>query len=91
LKLLIGKQKGKAVEYGVKMLEIPQKFRMDYLIKVDKVSLKTIDRLTRILVNFHSSTRTNPRIKSFGTTLIKKKIDEMLHISWIKSIKYIKD
>ena len=66
--------KGKPIEYGVKMLEIPQKFRMDYLIKVDKVSLKTIDRLTRILVNFHSSTRTNPRIKSFGMpTLIKKR------------------
>ncbi|MGA9154153.1 MAG: hypothetical protein WBZ36_26520 [Candidatus Nitrosopolaris sp.] len=69
--------KGKPIEYGVKMLEIPQKFRMDYLIRVDKVSLKTIDRLTRIFVNFHSSTRTNSRIKSFGMpTLIKKKIDE---------------
>ena len=47
---------GKPLEYRVKMLEIPQTFRMDYLIKADKVSLKTFDRLTRILVKFHSST-----------------------------------
>ena len=50
---------------------------MDYLIKVDKVSLKTIDRLTRILVKFHSSTRTNAMIKNFGLpSFIKKKVDE---------------
>jgi hypothetical protein len=34
---------GKPLEYAVKMLEIPQKFRMDYLIKVDKVSLKSLN------------------------------------------------
>ena len=49
---------------------------MDYLVKADKVSLKAIDRLTRILVKFHSSTRTNAR-KEFGMpNSIKKKIDE---------------
>jgi aminoglycoside phosphotransferase family enzyme len=59
------------------MLEIPQKFRMDYLIKANKLSLKTIVRLTRILVKFHSSTRTNARIKSYGLpNFLKKKIDE---------------
>src|SRR5215831_19877713 len=69
--------KGKPLEYGVKMLEIPQKFRMDYLIKADKLSLKTIDGLTKILVKFHSSTRTNARIKNYGLpNFLKKKIDE---------------
>jgi aminoglycoside phosphotransferase family enzyme len=77
IKIVDLQTKGKPLEYGVKMLEIPQKFRMDYLIKVDKVSLKTIDRLTRILVKFHSSTRTNAMIKNFGLPgFIKKKIDE---------------
>jgi aminoglycoside phosphotransferase family enzyme len=55
----------------------PQKFRMDHLIKADKLSLKTIDRLTRILVKFHSSTRTNAMIKNYGLpNFLKKKIDE---------------
>ena len=77
IKIVDLQTKGKPLEYGVKMLEIPQKCRMDYLIKADKLSLKTIDGLTRILVKFHSSTRTNARIKSFGMpSLIKKKIDE---------------
>jgi aminoglycoside phosphotransferase family enzyme len=59
------------------MLEIPQKFRMDYLIKANKLSLKAIDRLTRTLVKFHSSTRTNAMIKSYGLpNFLKKKIDE---------------
>jgi aminoglycoside phosphotransferase family enzyme len=58
IKIVDLQTRGKPLEYAVKMLEIPQKFRMDYLIKLDKVSLKTIDRLTRIVVKFHSSTRT---------------------------------
>jgi aminoglycoside phosphotransferase family enzyme len=50
---------------------------MDYLIKADKLSSKTIDGLTRILVNFHSSTRTNTRIKRYGLpNFLKRKIDE---------------
>ena len=77
IKIVDLQTKGKPLEYGVKMLEIPQKFRMDYLIKADKLSLKTIDGLTRILVKFHSSTRTNARIKSYGLpNFLKKKIDE---------------
>ncbi len=77
IKIVDLQTKGKPLEYAVKMLEIPQKFRMDYLIKVGKVSLKTIDRLTRILVKFHSSTRTNAIIRNFGLpSFMKKKIDE---------------
>jgi aminoglycoside phosphotransferase family enzyme len=77
IKIVDLQTKGKPLEYGVKMLEIPQKFRMDYLIKADKVSLKTIDRLIRILVKFHSSTRTNTTINSYGLpNFQKKKIDE---------------
>jgi uncharacterized protein len=69
--------KGTALEYAVKMLEFPQKFRMDNLISADKVGLKTINRLTEILVKFHLSTPTNTRIKIYGNPkFMKKKIDE---------------
>lgn len=69
--------KGKPLEYAVKMLQLPQKFRMDKLVTSDRVSLKTIDRLTEILVRFHCSTNTNSRIKRYGQPeFIKKKVDE---------------
>ncbi len=57
--------KGKALEYAVKMREIPQEYRMDDLIKADKVSLKTIEKLARISVKFHSSARTSPKITNY--------------------------
>ncbi len=69
--------KGTAIEYAVKMKEFPQKFRMDNLISTGKVSLKTINKLTEILVKFHLSTPTNARIKIYGDPkFMKKKIDE---------------
>jgi hypothetical protein len=71
------KNKGKPLEYAVKMLQLPQKFRMDNLVTADRVSLKTIDRLTETLVKFHCSTNTNSRIKRYGQPeFIKKKVDE---------------
>lgn len=56
IKLTSLQYKGKPLEYAVKMLEIPQESRMDNLITSGKISLYTINRLTRILVKFHLST-----------------------------------
>jgi aminoglycoside phosphotransferase family enzyme len=58
--------KGKAIEYAVKMKEIPQRFRMDNLVAANKVSLRTIQKLAHILVKFHRATPTNTTIKHFG-------------------------
>lgn len=77
IKLTNLQYKGKPLEYGVRMFEIPQESRMDNLLTAGKISLNTIDRLTRILVKFHLSTITNNKIKSYGQPrFIKKKIDE---------------
>lgn len=66
-----------ALEYAVKMRELPQQYRMDNLVMLGKVSLKTIKRLTDILVKFHCTTRTNAQIKSFGKPkFMKMKIVE---------------
>jgi hypothetical protein len=59
--------KGKALEYAVKMLEIPQEHRMDNLLRAGKVNSDTIRSLTRKLANFHSNAKTNTRITSFGS------------------------
>jgi aminoglycoside phosphotransferase family enzyme len=77
IKLVDLKSKGKALEYAVKMLEIPQKFRMDNLLQEGKINSDTIDKLTSILVEFHCSTPTNRKIKSFGRPeFMKRKVDE---------------
>lgn len=71
------RKKGRALEYAVKMHEIPQKYRMDLLLNQNKVNKKTINGLVAILTNFHQATNTNPQIKKFGTPkFLLKKIDE---------------
>jgi aminoglycoside phosphotransferase family enzyme len=77
LKIVELKSKSKALEYAVKMLEIPQKFRMDNLLYEDKVTSDTIKKLTSILVQFHTSTPTNRRIRNFGRPeFMKRKVEE---------------
>ena len=68
---------GKTLEYAVKMMEIPQKYLMAGLVDAKKVNLKTIDKLTTILVNFHHRTPTGVKIKKFGQPrYILKKVQE---------------
>lgn len=77
IKVVDLKSKGKALEYAVKMLEIPQNLRMDNLLQEGKVNSDIIDKLTSILVEFHRLTPTNMRIKSFGRPkFMKRKVDE---------------
>jgi aminoglycoside phosphotransferase family enzyme len=77
IKVVDLRTRGKALEYAVKMLEIPQKFRMDNLLQEGKVNSDTIDKLTSILVKFHHSTPTNRKIKSFGRPeFMNRKVDE---------------
>jgi aminoglycoside phosphotransferase family enzyme len=65
------------LEYAVKMIEMPQKFRMDNLICKNSIGTKTITRLANALVKFHHSTSTNARIMRFGQPkLLKMKILE---------------
>jgi aminoglycoside phosphotransferase family enzyme len=77
MKIINIEQKGRALEYAVKMLEIPQKFRMDNLLAAGKVNLKTIESLTKTLVQFHRCTPTNAKIRNFGyPEFMEKKIHE---------------
>lgn len=70
-------QKGKPLDYAVKMREIPQKYRMDNLLNQNKVTHKTIDKLVAILVKFHKKTPTSSKIEKFGCpNFILKKINE---------------
>jgi aminoglycoside phosphotransferase family enzyme len=77
IKIAVLKDRRHALEYAVKMREIPQEYRMDNLVMLGKVSLETIKRLINILVKFHCTTLTNAQIKNFGKPkFMKMKIVE---------------
>lgn len=57
---------GRAIDYAVKMIEIPQEFRMDKLLLENKIDFHTITKLAEILAKFHKSTCTNNRVLQFG-------------------------
>jgi aminoglycoside phosphotransferase family enzyme len=43
----------KALEYAVKMLEIPQEYRMDRLLRTNNVTRRRMRSLAILLVRFH--------------------------------------
>lgn len=77
LKIVDLSHKGQALEYAVKMQEMPQKYRLDKLVATNKVSLKTVDKLTDILVDFHKRTPTSSKINKYGQPkFLLKKVQE---------------
>jgi uncharacterized protein len=71
------KEAGEPLEFAVKMLEMPQKFRMDNLVDHNKVNYGTLDMLIDRLVKFHNLARTNATIIDFGKPrIMKSKIRE---------------
>lgn len=68
---------GRPIEYAVKMIEIPQRFRMDNLLREGKIDMKTVESITKLLIKFHNSATTSENISRFGRPIfIKKKINE---------------
>ncbi len=68
---------GRAIEYAVKMAEIPQEFRMDKLIFEKKIDSQIMLKLAGIIVRFHKSTPTSGQVLRFGQpTNMKLKIYE---------------
>jgi aminoglycoside phosphotransferase family enzyme len=58
---------GETVEYAVKMKRIPQERMMSKLLEANKVDDKLIDRIAKIIADFHSKAETNRRISEFGS------------------------
>ena len=68
---------GTPLEFAVKMLEIPQKFRMDNLVKLHKADSGTLDTLVATLAKFHNLSRTSTIIMYYGKPrIIRSKIKE---------------
>jgi len=66
------KGEGEAVEYAVKMKRMPQERMMNKLLEENKVDDKLVDRIAKIIADFHSKAETNRRISEFGSLAIIK-------------------
>jgi aminoglycoside phosphotransferase family enzyme len=58
---------GETVEYAVKMKRIPEEKIMSRLLEEGKVDRKLIDRMAKIIAEFHLKAKTNKRISEFGS------------------------
>jgi aminoglycoside phosphotransferase family enzyme len=64
------KGEGETVEYAVKMKRMPQERMMSRLLEENKVDDRLIDRIAKIIAEFHSKAETNRRISEFGSLAI---------------------
>jgi len=61
---------GETVEYAVKMKRMPQEKMMTKLLEENKVDDRLVDRIAKIIADFHSKAETNSRISEFGSLAI---------------------
>jgi len=65
------KGEGETIEYAVKMKRMPQESMMSRLLEENKVDSKLIDRIAKIIAEFHSKAETNRRISELGSLSIE--------------------
>jgi aminoglycoside phosphotransferase family enzyme len=69
--------KGEAVEYAVKMKQIPEELLMDKLLEKNKVTSEMIEAISERLVHFYFNAETSDDIKSFAKPgRVKQDTDE---------------
>ena len=61
------KGEGETVEYAVKMKRIPQERMMSRLLEENKVDAELVDKLAKIVADFHLKAETNSRTREFGS------------------------
>jgi aminoglycoside phosphotransferase family enzyme len=77
------KGEGEAVEYAVKMKRMPQEKMMSKLLEENKVSCRLVDRIAKIIADFHSKAETNRRISEFGSlAIIETNWEENFEQTW---------
>jgi len=69
--------KGRAIEYAVKMRQLPQHRMMDALLVQNQVTSEMVTRVADKLADFHQKAETNSRIAAFGKLdIIRQNTDE---------------
>jgi len=58
--------RGRVVEYAVKMLQLPQELIMSKMLESGRVNVKDIEKLAKIIAQFHKKAKTTPKINHYG-------------------------
>jgi hypothetical protein len=75
--LLCIEGEGKAIEYAVKMRQLPQHRMMDVLLRGNQVTSEMVTRVAEKLAHFHQKAETNSKIAAFGKLdVIRQNTDE---------------
>ncbi len=70
-------ERGKAIEYAVKMKQLPQDRMMDVLLPRGQATLEMVAGVAEKLVGFHQKAETNQKIAAFGRLdVIRQNTDE---------------
>ena len=77
---------GKAIEYAVKMKQLPQDRMMDVLLPRGQVTPEMVARVAEKLVGFHQKADTNQKIAAFGRLDV---IRQNTHENFAQTEKYI--
>jgi aminoglycoside phosphotransferase family enzyme len=64
------KGEGETVEYAVKMKRMPQEKMMSELLEKNQVDDGLVDRIAKIIAEFHSKAENNRRISKFGSLAV---------------------
>jgi aminoglycoside phosphotransferase family enzyme len=64
------KGEGETVEYAVKMKRMPQEMMMNKLLEKNQVDTHLVDRIAKIIADFHSKAETSSKINQFGSLRI---------------------
>jgi aminoglycoside phosphotransferase family enzyme len=64
------KGEGETVEYAVKMKRMPQEKMMSKLLEKNQVDNELVDRIAKIIADFHAKAETNKRISKFGSLAV---------------------
>ena len=70
-------EQGKAIEYAVKMKQLPQDRMMDVLLPRGQVTLEMVARVAERLMSFHQKAETNQKVAAFGRLdVVRQNTDE---------------
>ena len=72
------KGEGETVEYAVKMKRLPQEQMMSKLLEKNQVDDRLVDRIAKIIAEFHSKAQTDSRISEFGSV-------ETIETNWLEN------
>jgi aminoglycoside phosphotransferase family enzyme len=78
------KGEGETVEYAVKMKRMPQEKMMSKLLEENKVDDRLVDRIAKVIADFHSNAESNRRISEFGSL-------EIIETNWKENFEQTKE